>query len=121
MKRCCQRQTQVLEVPVRRMISLVPTLSALRSTMAARQACFCEELRSLVIASSHASPSDKANDEFVCAESVNEIVYRATARPLDVDSLTGLLRLAFGSAATFVASHGSYSFLTGRTAPQPEA
>lgn len=52
MKRCCQRQTQVLEVPVRRMISLVPTSSALRSTMTARQACFCEELRSLVIASS---------------------------------------------------------------------
>src|SRR5882757_5732783 len=33
MNRCCQRQTQVLEVPVRRMISLVPTPSALRSTM----------------------------------------------------------------------------------------
>lgn len=32
MKRCCQRQTQVLEVPVRRMISVVPTPSALRST-----------------------------------------------------------------------------------------
>ena len=52
MNRCCQRQTQVLEVPVRRMISLVPTPAALRSTMAARQACFCEALRSLVIASS---------------------------------------------------------------------
>jgi transposase len=47
MNRCCQRQTQVLEVPVRRMISLVPTSSALRSKMAARQACFCEALRSL--------------------------------------------------------------------------
>jgi hypothetical protein len=40
--------------------------------------------------------------------------------PLDVESLTGLLQLAFGSVATFVASHGSYSLLTGRTAPQPQ-
>lgn len=38
--------------PVRRMISLVPTPSALRSTMSARQACFCGALRSLMIASS---------------------------------------------------------------------
>jgi hypothetical protein len=35
-----QRQTQVLEVPVWRMISAVPTPSALSSTMAARQTCF---------------------------------------------------------------------------------
>jgi hypothetical protein len=34
------------------MISLVPTPSALRSTMFARQTCFCEALRSLAIASS---------------------------------------------------------------------
>ena len=37
MKRSCQRQTQVLEVPVRRMISLVPTPLALSSTICARQ------------------------------------------------------------------------------------
>lgn len=41
---CCQRQAQVFDVPLRRMISLVPTPSALRSTMSARQACFCEAL-----------------------------------------------------------------------------
>lgn len=40
MKRSCQRQTQVLEVPVRRMISTVPTPSALSSTITARQTCF---------------------------------------------------------------------------------
>ena len=34
------------------MISLVPTPSALERMIAARQACFCEALRSLVIASS---------------------------------------------------------------------
>jgi hypothetical protein len=38
-------------LPVRRMISLVPTPSALERIIAARQACFCEALRSLVIAS----------------------------------------------------------------------
>jgi len=35
MKRRCQRQTQVLEVPVTRMISLVPTPSADSSTICA--------------------------------------------------------------------------------------
>jgi hypothetical protein len=52
MNRCCQRQTQVFDVPVWRMISLVPTPSALRITMFARPTCFCEALQSLVIASS---------------------------------------------------------------------
>ena len=36
MKRCCQRQTQVLDVPVMRMISLVPTPSAKSSTICTR-------------------------------------------------------------------------------------
>ena len=40
------------DLPVRRMILLVPTPSALKRMIAARQACFCEALRSLVIASS---------------------------------------------------------------------
>jgi hypothetical protein len=40
MKRFCQRQTQVFEVPVWRMISAVPTPSALGSTKVARQTCF---------------------------------------------------------------------------------
>ena len=52
MNRSCQRQTQVFDLPVRRMISLVPTPSALERMIAARQACFCEALRSQVIASS---------------------------------------------------------------------
>src|SRR3954468_21072357 len=52
MNRSCQRQMQVFDLPVRRMISLVPTPSALERIIAARQACFCEALRSLVIASS---------------------------------------------------------------------
>jgi hypothetical protein len=44
----------VLDLPVCRMIALVPTPSALSSTIAARQTCFCGALRSLVMASSRA-------------------------------------------------------------------
>ena len=50
-KRSCQRQTQVFDVPVRRMISTVPTPSAESSTISARQTCFCGVLRSAAIAS----------------------------------------------------------------------
>jgi hypothetical protein len=49
MKRSCQRQTQVFDLPVRRMISLVPTPSALKSTISARQTCLCGALRSRTI------------------------------------------------------------------------
>jgi hypothetical protein len=43
--RSCQRQTQVLDLPVSRMIAFVPTPSALNSTIRARQTCFCGALR----------------------------------------------------------------------------
>src|SRR6267378_3457045 len=46
MKRSCQRHTQVFDLPVRRMISLVPTPSALKRTISARQTCLCGVLRS---------------------------------------------------------------------------
>ncbi len=46
-KRSCQRQTQVLDLPVARMIAFVPRPSALRSTICARHTCFCGALRSL--------------------------------------------------------------------------
>src|SRR4051794_22306806 len=39
-KRSCQRQTQVFDLPVRRIISTVPRPSAVNSTISARQACF---------------------------------------------------------------------------------
>ena len=51
MDRSCQRQTQVFDLPVRCMISFVPTPSALKSTMTARQACCRAAFRSLVTAS----------------------------------------------------------------------
>src|SRR3954447_26284343 len=51
-KRSCQRQTQVLDVPVRRIILTVPTPSAESSTISARQTCFCEALRLLTMPSS---------------------------------------------------------------------
>jgi hypothetical protein len=43
-KRSCQRQTQVFDLPVRRMISLVPTPSALNRTISARLAAVKREL-----------------------------------------------------------------------------
>jgi hypothetical protein len=46
-KRSCQRQTQVLDLPVSRMITFVPTPSALSNMICARQTCFCGALRSL--------------------------------------------------------------------------
>src|ERR1700749_127974 len=46
MKRSCQRHTQVFDLTVRRMISLVPTPSALNRTISARQTCLCGLLRS---------------------------------------------------------------------------
>ena len=51
-KRSCQRQTQVLDLPVSRMIAFVPAPSALISTISARQTCFCGALRSIVRARS---------------------------------------------------------------------
>ena len=51
MKRSCQRHTQVFDLPVRRMISTVPSPSADSRTISARQTCFCGALRSRTIAS----------------------------------------------------------------------
>ena len=45
-ERSCQRQTQVFDLPVRCMISLVPKPSAISRTILARQTCFCGVLRS---------------------------------------------------------------------------
>ena len=38
--RSCQRQTQVLDFPVSRLIAFVPTPSPLTNTICARQTCF---------------------------------------------------------------------------------
>ena len=46
-KRSCQRQTQVFDLPVSRMIAFVPSPPALSSTICARQTCFWAALRSL--------------------------------------------------------------------------
>ena len=39
-KASCQRHTQVFDLPVRRMISIVPQPAAVRSMIRARQTCF---------------------------------------------------------------------------------
>ncbi len=46
MNRSCQRQTQVFDLPVRRMISCVPAPFALERMMAARHTCFWAARRS---------------------------------------------------------------------------
>src|SRR5258708_1465238 len=51
-KRCCQRQITVLALPVACMISAVPRPLAVRSTIFARQTCFCGLLRLATTASS---------------------------------------------------------------------
>ena len=48
-KRSCQRHTTVLPLPTARMIAMVPAPSALKSTIRARQTCFCGLLRSRMI------------------------------------------------------------------------
>ena len=50
-KQSCQRQTQVFALPGRRMISTVPSPSAEKCTISARQPCFCGVLRSRTSAS----------------------------------------------------------------------
>jgi hypothetical protein len=52
MKRSCQRHTVTLLLPVGRMIALVPTPSAVISTMRARHTYFCALFRSAAIAAS---------------------------------------------------------------------
>jgi hypothetical protein len=54
MNRSCQRHTQSLETPARRMIALVPSPSAVARMILARQTCFCGRLRSATTASRRA-------------------------------------------------------------------
>ena len=87
MNRSCQRQTQVFDLPVRRMISLVPTPSALERMIAARQACFCEALRSLVIASSRPRgaafrPEGRMRERLASPFATGRSIVRATSRRL---------------------------------------
>jgi hypothetical protein len=44
----------------------------------------------------------------------------ANGTPLDTERVTGLIQTAFEALLAFLAAHGSYSLLTGRTAPLPE-
>ena len=46
-KRSCHRQTQVLDLPVSRMIAFVPAPSTLSNTICARHTCFCGAFLSL--------------------------------------------------------------------------
>ena len=61
--RSCQRQTQVLDLPVSRMTAFVPAPSALSNTICARQTCFCGALRSLTKARSRSRSADVTDIE----------------------------------------------------------
>ena len=62
-KRSCQRQTQVLDLPVSRMIAFVPAPSALSKTICARQTCFCGAFRSLTTSRSRSSSAAVTENE----------------------------------------------------------
>ena len=62
-KRSCQRQTQVLELPVSRMIALVPSPLALSNTICARHTCFSGALRSLIPARSRSKSAEVTERE----------------------------------------------------------
>ena len=62
MNRSCQRQTQVAGLPVADMIALVPVPSADKSTIRARQTCFCgEDGAEMIAARRRRSPGDTIN------------------------------------------------------------
>src|ERR1700722_3397287 len=63
-KRSCQRQTQVLDLAVRRLISFVPTPSAVNSTITARQTCFCGVFRPCTTALSRRISADETERDF---------------------------------------------------------
>ena len=86
MKRCCQRQTQVLDVPVTRMISLVPTPSADSSTICARQTCFCGLLRSPAI------PTGRARSERLRLMEIPVSMPQTRTALLRRESRSGLFR-----------------------------
>jgi hypothetical protein len=44
----------------------------------------------------------------------------ANGTPLDTGTLTGLIQTSIEALLAFFAAHGTYSLLTGRTAPQPQ-
>ena len=55
---------QVLDLPVRRMISFAPTPSAVSRTISARQTCFCAALRSLMRAWSRRRSAGETDMDF---------------------------------------------------------
>src|SRR6266436_9023027 len=57
MKRSCQRQTTVLPLPTARVMAVVPSPSDVRTTIRARQTCFCGLLRLRMIVSSRTRSS----------------------------------------------------------------
>ena len=62
-KRSCQRQTQVLDLPVSCTIAFMAAPSALSNTIQARQTCFCGALRSRTNARSRSRSAGRTERE----------------------------------------------------------
>jgi len=82
-ERSCQRRTQVFDLPVRRMISLVPTPSALNRTISARQTCLCGALRS------RASAFSRRRSAGLRAMEIPVRMRQTRIRPIRWESLPG--------------------------------
>ena len=101
MNRSCQRQTQVLDLPVAAMIDVVPAPSALKRTIRQRQTCFCREDGCEMIASSR----DRSS-----RETVKDIPVRISMTRTEnarTESQFGLLRPAQSTSFSMVLSEDS--------------
>lgn len=86
MNRSCQRQTQVLDLPVAAMVAAVPAPSVLKRTIRQRQTCFWgEDVRKTI-----ASSQDRSSPEIV-KETPVRITMARTTNP-KTEAQFGLLR-----------------------------
>ena len=82
MNRACQRQTQGLDLPVRRMISAVPKPSAVARMIPARHTCFCGLFRSAT------TDSNRTRSAVLTSMVMSLRIHRDSHRPTAV----GILR-----------------------------
>ena len=93
-KRACQRQTQVFDLPVRRMIATVPRPSALSRTISARQTCFWAVLRSRTSASRRRRSVGETSREIPVRMHQTCMPFTRRESPPGLDRQTSSTRLA---------------------------
>jgi hypothetical protein len=99
-KRSCQRQTQVFDLPVRCMISTVPTPSALSSTISARQTCFWAVLRSRTSASRRRQSANEMPMEIPVRMHQTRMPFSRREFPVGLDRQISSTNSAVGTAST---------------------